>query len=131
MAGPLVDIAEGITIAFATSSFDAQILDIDGPAFTRAIVDTTHQGTTGGHTKEGSAVPEWGPLNITGHFNADDDPGALFLYAGEQITITWPSTGTWVFQGIIENYEPTSAFKDKMMFNMTIAVDGDIAVTAA
>lgn len=131
MAAETVDIGTGITINFATSSFDAEILTLEGPEFSRPIIDTSHQGTTGGRTKQGGDIPDWGDVTISGHFNPDDDPGALFPASGEVITITWPSTGTWVFQGIVANYRPGPAFEDKITFDMTLAVDGDVAVTGA
>ena len=129
MASPLVDIGTGITIAFGTSAFVAEILDITGPGLARDSVETTHQGTTDARTHAPVDLFDAGELSFDVHFNPDTDPP--IDAAEEEITITWPSTATWVFQGFMTAYEPGAPLEDKMTGSVTIKVTGDITITPA
>ncbi len=131
MASDAVDVATGITIAFGTSGFSANVLDIDGPDWAREYLETSHQGTTGGHkTWIGADLADGGEFTFTVQFNPDTD---VTGYGGgaEEVTLTWPSTATWVFDAIIGGYTPTAPLNQIMTANVTTKVSGGIAVTAA
>ena len=129
MAGPLVDIGTGVTIAFATSGFTAQILDGTWPSLSRGSVQTSHQGTVGRHTYMPTDLSDPGEFTFDFHFNPDTTPP--INQAAETITITGPSGATWVFTGFMTDYSGGFPFEDKMTGSATVKVSGDIAITAA
>ena len=129
MASPSVDIATGITIVFSTSAFLAEILDITGPGLTRESVDVTHQGTVDARIHAPVDLFDGGEMSFDVHFNPDTDPP--IDQDVETVTITWPSTAKWEFDGFMTAYEPSAPLEDKMVGSITIKVSGDITITAA
>lgn len=126
---PGVDIGTGITIVFADSGFDAEILDVGGPESSRESVDISHQGTVGGRRFTPADLIDNGEATFDCHFNPDtsfpieDDP--------EVITITWPAGAIWAFNGFMTNHGPSAPLEDKMVAAITVKVDGDITITPA
>lgn len=129
MPSPDVDIATGITIDFATTGFEAQILDVNGPSLSRDEVEVTHQGTTGAKRFLPVDLYDAGELTFDIHFNPDTNP--QIDADPEVITITWPAGATWVFTGFITGYEPAGPLNDKMTGSITVKIDGIIAITPA
>ena len=128
MAADPADISHGITIAFATSAFVAEITDVTPPGATRESIDTSHQGTTDWKTATPADLAEWGELSFTIHFRPSTDPPVDGL--PESITITFPDTNTWVFTGFMTGYEPSAPHLDKMTADVTVKVDGDVTFGA-
>ena len=126
---PAVDIGTGITIVFGTSAFEAEITDITGPGLARDSVETTHQGTVDARTHAPVDLFDAGELGFDIHFNPDTDPP--IDGDEEAITITWPSSAKWVFQGFMTGYEPSTPLEDKMVGSIVIKVTGDITITPA
>ena len=130
MASPSVDIARGITVVFATSGFNAEIVDIGSWDWSRDTVDVTHQGSTNALDFVGVDLYDPGELTITCHHNADLDVPS---YGGavETVTVTLPAGATWAASGVITNYSWTGTLNDKMVADVTVKFSGDITVTAA
>ena len=128
MASPLVDIGTGITIAFGTSGFTCEILDVTPPEATRESIQTSHQGTTTAHTFTPTDLYDPGGLEISFHFNPDTDPP--IDGAAEDITITFTSGATWAFSGFMTNYAASAPLEDKMTGSATFKASGDITITA-
>ena len=128
MASPDVDIGTGITIAFGTSGFSAEILDVTPPEATRESIDVSHQGTTTAKIFTPSDLYDPGGLTFDFHFNPDTDPP--IDQAAETITITFPAGATWVFDGFMTNYAPSAPFEGKMTGSATVKASDDIAITA-
>ena len=127
MPSPNVNLANGITITFGTSSFSAEILEVTPPPVSRDIVNTSHQGTTGAHNKMPKALYDVGELEFTVHFNPDTEPP--IDAEPETITVTFGSGAKWEFSGFMTAYEPAGVFDDKMTATVRIAVDGAITIT--
>lgn len=129
MGSPLVDVGTGITVAFATSGFSIQILDVTPYAMSRVSIDTSHQGTTGARTFSPVDLYDAGELSFTGHFNPDTSPP--INGANESITVTFPAGATAVFSGHMTAYNPGSPLEDKMTVDVTIKISGSVTITGA
>jgi len=123
----LVDLSHGITIAFATSSFTAQITDITPPGPSRESIDVSHQGTVKWREFLPQDLVDNGEMNFTINFNPDTDPPIDGV--AEVITITWPSANTWVFSGFFTEYSPEAPHLEKMTGSVTVKVTGVINIT--
>lgn len=124
---PGVDIGTGITIVFADSGFNAEILDVGGPESSRESVDISHQLTVGARRFLPGDLHDNGEATFDVHFNPDID--FPIDQAVEEITLTWPAGAIWVFDGFMTNHGPSAPLEDKMVAAITIKVDGDIAIT--
>lgn len=131
MASPDVDQSHGITIAFATSSFTAEITDVTPPGATRETINTSHQGTTDAMTFLPVKLTDNGELSFTCHFNPDTEPPIYAADGNEEITITFPAGAKWVFSGCMTGYEPAAPHLEKMTADVTVKVSGAITVTPA
>ena len=126
---PGVDIGTGITIVFADSAFEAEILDVGGPESSRESVDISHQGTVGGRRFLPGDLHDNGEATFDVHFNPDTDYPIDTL--PEVITITWPAGATWAFNAFMTIHGPSAPLEDKMIASITLKVDGDITITPA
>ena len=135
MAGTPFDIAVGITVVMATSSFAAQIKDVNHSGITRESLETSHQGTTlPGATEHGSKtftpadLTDPGDLTLEIHFNADTIPPIDL--APELVTINWPKfagdiTGPiWSGQAFFTNYVPGAVLNGLMTATVTLKKTG-------
>lgn len=129
MASPAVGIATGITVVFGTSGFTSELLDINGPGMSREVIDISHQGTTGQRHFIGSDLWDPGEWTLSLHFNPDKDVLAIGG-ANEDMTITWPATGTWIHPCTIIGYTMTGVLDTKMTADLTVKVSRDIAIVA-
>lgn len=130
----MADSGFGVTITFS-SSFFAEILSVDPPSMSRAAIDTTHSGTSGGKaTFIPSDIIDMGECNVEIAFNPSTDPPIDAVL--ETVTITFPissggmTAATWAFSGFMTNYTPTVPIDDRMTARCTLKVTGDITVTA-
>lgn len=123
------DVGTGTTIAFATSSFSAEILSVNGNDISREDIDTTHMGTTNYRTFMPSDLVDGGSIEMEINFDPDAQPPVTAV--PEQITITFPipsgsSNGaTLVFSGYVNNWSWSDPLEEKMTATMTIKVDGN------
>ncbi len=133
MASDAVDIGHGLEIDFGTSGFTAQITDVTPPESSRAAIDTSHLGTSGGKTFMPADLVDNGELEIEFHFNPDTDPP--IDQPAETITITWlgpddAAGATWAFSGFMTNYRPGAMVsEEKMGGTAVVKVSGDITRT--
>ncbi len=124
----MADVGTGTTIVFATSSFSADVLSVNGNDISRADIETTHMGTTGYKTYIPSDLVEGGTVDMEFAFNPNSQPPVSG--AAETITITFPipsggTTGaTLVFTGYINSWSFGDTLEEKMTGNATIKVDG-------
>jgi len=128
-ASPSVDIGTGITIAFGTSGFSAQIMDVTPPGQERESIETSHQGTVNGKTFTPADLYDPGGLEFEIHFNPDTVPP--IDDAVEEIIITWPAGATWTFDGFMTGYAPSAPLNDKMVATVTVKVSGEIDIDGA
>lgn len=136
MPSAAVQTSIGTTIAFADSSFSAEILDIGLPEISREALNVSHVGTSApaaGSFGSKEFIPhdfvDAGTLTMELHFNPDTDPP---IHAdAEQITITWKDGATWVFTGFFTNFSVSAPLRDKMTASATVKISGAIAHTDA
>jgi len=136
MAGEInVDTGTGVAIAFATSSFAAQLTNLDTSGMSRDAIDVSHMGTTlpsalemGNREFIESDLIDPGELSGTFHFDVGVRPPVNEVL--EQITITWPKTptqavaATWVGNGFFISNDQAIPLGDKMVQSGTIKMSG-------
>lgn len=138
MASPSVDAGDGTTIDFATSSFSAEVTNIDWGGIERESIDTTHLGTAeagagaiANKTYIPSDMTDPGEITMDIHFNPDTEPPINASDVAETITVTFASGATWACSGFITGYEPGVPLEDKMTASVTIKCTGNITISAA
>ncbi len=126
----------GATISFATSSFASNLISLTLPEKTRAVLDTTHLGTTGAKTNKPAKIKEVGEIQC--EFDHNPDEIELVDQEPEEITITYPllegqaTAAKLVFNGYVskaggEEFKVDTLLRTKA----TIQVNGDMDYTAA
>ena len=128
-ASPEVDVSTGITIAFGTSGFSAQITDVTLPTQERESIETSHQGTIKGKTFTPADLHDAGQVEFDINFNPDTYPP--ISEAEEQIVITFPAGATWTFQGFMTSYAAGAPLNEKMTGSVVVKVSGEIDIDAA
>ncbi len=142
MPGKQVDIGTKTTIAFATSLYSAEVLDLNFTGFTVEKIDTSNFGTVlptapdfGAMTSIPSCLVNPGDLTIDVHWNPFLDQ--LVGQPPELITLTWPlssgdTTSTiYTFTGYAISQDVAVPLEDKMVSSITIAISGEITVVKA
>jgi len=123
-----MDVGTGTTIAFATSSFTAELLALNGNDITRADIDVSHMGSTAYMEYQPGALVDGGSIDIEIGFDPDVQPPVSA--AAETITITFPvasgnsSGATFVFTGYVNTWSFAVPLEDRMTATATIKVDG-------
>lgn len=130
------DIGTGITIAFATSTFTADVVDFS-PIFEQSVeaVECTSQLSTA-RTFIPSDLKDYGECTMTINFTP-----AVVVPVGadpEEITISFPiidtatnsTKGTWVCDGFITSFSATAPLEEKMEGEVTIKWTGAGTLTA-
>jgi hypothetical protein len=127
----------GTTVAFGTSSFTAEILNIQqqgGAA--REALPTSHLGTTLWKTFKPSQLKDGGTYTLTVHYDGDQDPPVAG--APETVTITYPlvagqtNEGTRAFSAFItEATVGTIENESIIVMQITLKVTGAITDTAS
>lgn len=127
MANPGCEVSHGVTVAFGTSVWTSELLDITHDGMTRAFVDTSHQATVSWRTFDHSGLTDPGTFTLTFHFDASNVPPVAGATAVESITITLPSGQSVVLTGGVSDFGYTAAHGDKFVgtcaFKITAAPD--------
>ena len=124
----MADVGTGTTIAFATSSFTAEVININGNDISREDIETTHMGTAGYRTYVPSRLVEGGTVDMEITFDPDVQPPIAGV--AESITVTFPLVspltinGKVVFTGYVNSWSWADAVEEKLSANITIKVDG-------
>lgn len=130
---PTPDIGTGATISFGSSGFSAHITNVDHSGISRAVVETSHLGTTTARTFVPGDLYDGGTVALEMNFDSNDQPP--ITSTAETITITFPikpggSTGaTAQFSGFVQDWSYTVPLEDKMTATATIKVTGAITWT--
>lgn len=128
MAGT-VDVGTGTTITHGTTSYAIEILNVDGEV-SRAVVDTTHMGTTGARTKRVSDLYDPGSITVRAHLNPDEE--APYYSAEETVTVTFPvpsgltNGATVAATGAVSRFSWSSPLEDKMTCTYTVTFMDDL-----
>ena len=122
------DVGTATTIAFATSSFTAEVKSINGSDISREDVDVTHMGSTSYMEFQPAELADGGSIEMEIHFDPDSQPP--ILGAAETITITFPipsggaSGATFIFTGYVNSWSWEAPLEEVMTAEITIKVDG-------
>ncbi|MCP4539822.1 MAG: hypothetical protein GY832_22005 [Chloroflexi bacterium] len=101
----------GVTVAFGTSSFAANLLAIDGTSMSREALETTYQGTTSGKTFIPAQLYDPGESTFRFQFDQELTPPLLTTHgtSAETITVTFPDLGsgtaTWISSGFMTSID--------------------------
>ena len=145
MAGSAVDIGTGATVAFATSSFTGQLMDV-GFSMERPEVSSSHMATTAATTNEFGAGT-W----IAGDVSNVEMTMTIQLNTGqtgtaaqppidrvaETITVTFPKTtgdtsaASWAATGFVKSCDVSLPLEDLVTMDLSIRLSGNVTVTAA
>jgi len=122
------DVGTGTTIVFGTSSFSAEVTNLNGTDMARSDVETSHMGTTGYKTYIPGKLLEGGAVEMEISFDADQIPPLAAV--AETVTVTFPvptgkaSGANVAFSGYINSWSWTDPIEDKMTAEVTVKVDG-------
>lgn len=131
----MADVGTGTTISFGTSSFSAEILNVNQSGISRPSIKTSHMTTTSSDTFMPADLVDEGEVTLDFAFNPNNQPP--IRGAAETITITFPiptgsSNGaTAVFSGFCTGWEWTDPLEDKMTASATLKVSGTVVWTDA
>lgn len=123
----MADLGTGTILAFATSAFSANLIDIGGPSQERASIETTHMATATAHSFIPGDLVDGGEVDITFEYNGDDTPP--IDQAIEVVTINWGGVGagfTSSFNAFMTNFTPGAAIEERMTATATLKVDGAV-----
>ena len=118
------DVGTGITIAFGTSSFSADLLSLNGSAIERGEYETTHMGTTGSKTFSPMDLIDQGEIEMEFAFDPDAQPP--IGGATETITITFPlpagglTSATLIGSGFVKSWTWGAELEEKMTGSATV-----------
>ncbi len=123
-----IDIGTGVTIAFGTSNFVANVMSISHGGIARPSVDTTHLGTTTARTFMPGDLYDGGEVTLNIQWNPDAAVKPPINGAAETITIDFGTT-TASFSGFVTGYGYEVPLEELMTSEITIKVSGEIAYT--
>lgn len=130
---PTPDIGTGATINFGSSGFSAHITHIDHSGISRAVVETSHLGTTTARTFIPGDLYDGGTVALDLNFDPNDQPP--ITSTAETVTITFPvkagqsSGASAQFSAFVSDWGYTVPLEDKMTATITLKVTGAITWT--
>ena len=107
----------GTTLSFGTTTgWTPDYISIAGPGATRAVLDTTHLGTTGARTKIPGDLPDWQPITCEYFFDPADGYPPISAIV-ETVTLTNPDAGDAVEAGsaFVSGFEGATRVTDDLM----------------
>lgn len=119
-------IGTGLSFTFAGTTTMA-ILSVDGPNLTRASIEASKMGTTGGYHEflPGSLVD---PGEITVEFEYTGDlPLAAMTAAASTLTVTYSNAEVITGAAFMTGFSPSAPLEDKMTATGTFKFTGTIA----
>ena len=129
-------LGQGATITIDSVAV-GQILSIDGPSMERAMVDTTHLGTSTLRT----FVPgfgDGGELTIEAQFDNDDAGQQDVLESfeagsatAETIVITTSDSDTFTFSAFVRSFSISQSMDEVNRVNMVLKVSGNVTHATA
>jgi hypothetical protein len=119
--------AQGTTINFGTSGFNAEITAVNGENIQRAVINTSHLGTTVSHTKMPSDLIDEGDVSLEFHFDSGDIPP--ISGDPETVTIAFPGGGGVTGSGFISSWSWGAPLDDKLTGTATLTWAGTATAT--
>ena len=125
--------AFGATLKKGTTAI-AEVLDISGPNLSRATIDATSHGSTGGWKEYLAGVKDGGEVSFTVQYvptNSTHDASTGLLSLLDDTTpstfsLVFPDSGstTWTFNGWVTAFHPSAPVEGKLTAAVTIKVTG-------
>ena len=125
MAGTAVD-GTGATVTFGTSTFAAQLLDIDWSGRTRDALDSTHMGTSGTKTYIPADLRDGGEISLTYYFDCSDATDTLLAAAAETVTVAWAANRSWAASCFCTEVGASAQIGDTMKQTVKLKVAGTV-----
>ena len=124
----MAEVGTGTSITFDTGFF-AEILSVNWSGISRAVIDTTHMGTTTAMTYTPGDLIDPGELQVEIAFAPGTAPP--WDSVAETVTVTWPDAGaaTWAASGFMSGFEATGTIEERMTATGTLKLSGDITIT--
>lgn len=124
----MADVGTGTTITFGTSSFTAEVLNVNGVDVSRQPIDVTHMGSTGFREFIPTRLVDPGGAQVEILFDPNSQPP--INQPAETITVTFPvpsgdsSGATLQFSGFVTDWDWGDPLEDKITANLTLKADG-------
>jgi hypothetical protein len=129
----MADSGFGVAITFS-SSFCAQITNVEWSGISRKAIDTTNSATTNGAaTFIPSDIEDYGELKVDLQFNPNDAPP--ISGAAETVTVTFPTPAggstpaTWAASGFLTDFQVGVPIDDVMTATATIKFSAIVTFT--
>ena len=122
------DVGTGATVVFGTTGFSANVTGINHSGLSRAAIDTSYLGTTGGRTFIPGDLYDPGQLTL----EIDFDPASviadeIYSTAAETVTVTFPDASTLSGSAFCTNLSFGVPLEDKQTGSVTLDWAGDLA----
>ena len=122
------DVGTGATVGFGTSTYVAEITDIQWTGITRPSVDITHLASTTARAFMPGDLYDPGMMKLEILY----DPRTIkppMNGAAETVTITFPSSDTAAASGFFTDWEFGIPLEDKMTATVSVKFSGIITIT--
>lgn len=118
----------GLTITWETG-FMAEIVDFTHDGMSRAMIDSSHAGTTNWRTFIAGGLTDPGGLSVTLNFIPGTTPPHNNAFSA--VTVTYPDAGaaTWAGSAAMSDFSITGGLEDKLQATATLKLSGAITVT--
>lgn len=129
----MADEGHGATVTFGTSSWTGDIVDIGWNGVARAVLETTHLGTTGAKTFIPGDLYDAGELTLTVNYDPDVPPP--YSGAAETITLAFPLQSGWsvasklAASGFISSWDPVVSLANDQVYQTTFTIKFTGAIT--
>lgn len=116
-----------------------ELTSIAGLDISQETIDSTNLSSTGGYREFIAGFKDGGEVSVSGNFNGSDTNGQMALYTAlnssttDSYTITYPSGGSWTFDGVVTGFSTGAELEDLVTFEATIKVSGkpSLGITAS
>ncbi len=133
-------VGTGTTISFSkwldelSAPVPVIVLEVTPPEYTKEKIETTHMGTRttqnitdevpGFGTSLPSALIDPGEASMEIAFQPEHGIPPIGIM--QRITITFPDTTVWAFDGFVTNFSPSVPLEDRMTASITIQATGSV-----
>lgn len=135
MSQPTVDVGTGASLVFTTTSWTAEILDVQRSGIKKRQISTSHLGTVGGETFMTGDLYDPGEVTVKFHYNPDSPPP--YTATGEIVQIKYPVNGTITTGSndkvnmFVTELGSSIPFEDKMEGTVKLKCSGSFTHSAA
>lgn len=127
------EVSMGTTIKKTAGTAIAGLTSIGGLELSADTIDSTTLDTTGGYRTFVASFKDAGEVSLSGYFDYTSHNAILTDFeAGTtaEYTITFPSTATWVFDGVVVGFTTGVELEDLISFEATLKVSGEPTLNA-